>query len=173
MELVTNVLEVAVFVAGVFTLLCLALAALEALVELIGSRMRDPEQTISPPPQPILRPRPALTLLVRHDASEGVLRPSVQLRGAEARVGSIRIELADEHERLRLSVSRPLMPGGAGGELSFPAFEPPSGATVEQALAWHWDVVLQLGDDEPFRWREHPRPMGGMNAEAELVCPVA
>jgi hypothetical protein len=175
-ELVANVFEVAVTVVGVLVLICFALAALEALIELtaqIASRRRDPEETTEFPPPPILRPRPALTLLVRHDKAEGVLRPSVQVHCGVQSPGSIRLELADEHERLRLSVCRSFPAEAVARELSFPAFAPPGGASAEEALGWHWDVVLQVGGGEPFRWREHPRPMEGMNAEAELECPVA
>lgn len=177
-ELVAEVLEVAVTVAGVFVLVCLALAMLEALIELVAklvARRREPMEPIELPPRPsILRPRPELTLIVCHDMREGLLRPTVQLRcGGASNPGSIRLELVDEHERLRLSVARGVHADDVGGELSFPAFEPPAGASVEEALGWHWDVVLTIGGCEPFRWREHPRPMEGINAEGELECPVA
>jgi hypothetical protein len=177
-ETVADIAEVAVMLAGGLVVLCWALSMLEALLELIArvaARRRDPWEDFQPQPlRPILRPRPALTLLVSHDVGKGVLRPGVQVRGAGGdRPGSIRIELIDEDERLRLSVCRPFPADASGRELAFPEFAPPEGATVEEALRWHWDVVLQLGGDEPLRWREHPLPLEGVNAEGELVCPVA
>jgi hypothetical protein len=177
-ELIANVLEVAVTIVGALVLLCFALAAVEALIEqvsrLVASRQPDPEETGGPPVHRILHSKPELTLLVRHGSDSDVLHPSVQLRGG---IGpptrSIRLELKDEHERLRVSVSRRFSIAERGRELQLPAFTPPEGASVEEALGWHWDLVLEHGENEPFRWREHPRAVEGTNAEAELRCPVA
>jgi hypothetical protein len=175
-EVVVQVIEVVVTVAGGLVLLCMALALLEALVELVDrtlARWRAPEPPSPPEPLPILRPRPRLTLLVRYGERTGLLRPSVQVREArEPREGSIRLELVDERERVRLSLRRPFPAGAFSGELPLPAFVPPPGTTAEEALSWHWDVIVENCDDEPFRWREHPRSAEGLNAEAELECPV-
>jgi hypothetical protein len=56
-----------------------------------------------------------------------------------------------------------------GAELALPAFEWPGGATADEALGWHWDVVIEDEEGERARWREHPRAAGLLNAEAELV----
>jgi hypothetical protein len=177
LEIASNVMEVAVTIAGILTLVCLGLAALEALLELIEafwSRRRDPEETTGLPRPTLLRPRPRLTLLVHHDPVDDVLRPSVQLHGGVVPgPGSVRLQLADGDERVRLSIARPLPPEATNRQLPFPAFAPPDGASVEEALGWHWDVVIENGEEEPFRWREHPRPTDGVNAEAELERPVA
>lgn len=175
-EVLTEVFEVAITVAGVLVLLCYALALVEGLLEIVAelrARRRGPPQTFEYAPRPILRPRPRLTLMVRHDKRHGQLRASVQLRGSAAgAAGSIRLELKDGDERLRLSVGRPFPAEAAGRELPFPPFAPPSGASLEEALGWHWDVVLEVGGEEPFRWREHPSRIDGVNAEGELECLV-
>ena len=112
-----------------------------------------------------------LALLVRLDESGGRLAPSVQLRGTGMLARPwVRLELVDAEGRLRLAMAKALSGDRCGTEVPLRPFEPPEGATAEEVLGWHWDVVLE---DEPgcerARWREHPRAMGRLNAEAELL----
>lgn len=174
-ELIANVLEVAVTLGGALVILCFALAALEALLELVSrvvSRWRDPEP-IEYPPLRLIPRKPTMTLLVRRSADSDVLQPTVQLRGG---VGpppdAIRLELVDEDEDLRFCLCRPYKSETLSGDVSLPAFPSPGGASAEEALGWHWDVILENGAEEPYRWREHPHAVQGTNVEAELERPV-
>jgi hypothetical protein len=110
-----------------------------------------------------------LSLLVRADEREGMLHPSVQVRGpADGRSGRIRLELVDPHGEVRLTVERSFPAEALNAELPLPSFAAPAGATVEEVLRWRWDVVLSGATGE-LRWRERPAPAGGLNPEAELV----
>lgn len=144
--------------------------ALARLVRLFSSRRR------TAPEEPVLAPAYevrfvyTLTLLVRLDERTGRLAPSVQLRGLNPLVRPwIRLELVDLNLRLRHVVTKELEPSAIGTEVALRPFEPPEGATAEEVLGWHWDVVLDDGGVEQARSREHPRPVGRVNAEAELV----
>ena len=112
-----------------------------------------------------------LVLLVRRDESAGRLAPSVQLRGTGVLTRPwIRLELVDRDGRLRLAVTKSLTPFVCGTEFPLRPFEPPEGATVEEVLGWHWDVVIEdEAGCERARWREHPCAVGGLNPEAELI----
>lgn len=111
-----------------------------------------------------------LTLLVRFDEHRGRFSPSVQLRGhAVLSRAWIRLELVDAAGTVRIVRRRRLAPTAIGTELSLPAFEPPDGASAEEVLGWHWDVVIEDKEGERGRWREHPRLAGYLNAEAELA----
>lgn len=110
-----------------------------------------------------------LTLLIRFDETRGHFHPSAQLRG-EGPLGRawIRLELVDRDGRLRLVRRRRLPHKSIDTELPLVAFEPPDGVSAEEVLGWRWDVVIEDRKGERARWREHPRPAGFMNAEAEL-----
>jgi hypothetical protein len=125
----------------------------------------------APPPEPPQWPPPdwSLSLLVRVDEGEGVIHPSVQVRGAgEERRGRINLELVDAEGAVRLAVKRSFPTKALNTELPLPAFVPPEGATLEDVLRWRWDITLGNGSGEPLRWQEHPSPTGVLNAEAEL-----
>jgi hypothetical protein len=111
-----------------------------------------------------------LTLLVRLDEETGRFRPSVQVRSlGEPTEAWIRLELVDEHGAVRLVRKRRLPAAALGTELALPPFEPPDGATADEVLGWRWDLVLEDEGGELERWREHPRPAGQLNTEAELA----
>jgi anti-sigma B factor antagonist len=114
-------------------------------------------------------PSYTLSLLVRLEPT-GRLAPSVQFRGRGELVEPwIRLELVDREGRLR-HVARERFPASAiGTEFSLPAFDAPDGASAAWALGWHWDVVIKDREGERARWREHPRPAGVLNVEAELA----
>ena len=143
--------------------------ALARLGRLFSSRRAAPEE---PALAPVYEVRfvYTMTLLVRLEARTGRLAPSVQIRGLNPVVRPwIRLELVDLNLRLRHVVTKELDPAAIGTEVALRPFEPPEGATAEDVLGWHWDVVLDDGGVEKDRWREHPRPVGRVNAEAELV----
>jgi hypothetical protein len=115
------------------------------------------------------RPSYSLTLLVRLDQRSGRLAPSVQLRGQGKLVKPwIRLELVDASGRLR-HLARKRARRAIGAELALPPFMPPDGVAAAEALGWHWDVVIEDEQGERARWREHPRPVAYLNAEAELA----
>ena len=112
----------------------------------------------------------SLTLLVRLDEDGGRLCPSVQLRGSGRLTHPwIRLELVDREGRVRLLRRKRLARTAIGTELPLPAFEAPAGASPEEILGWHWDIVIEDKEGERARWREHPRPAERLNAEAELA----
>jgi hypothetical protein len=123
------------------------------------------------PPPPF-----TLSLLVRVNARRGRLAPSIQLRGGGKPIEPwVRLELVDLEGRLRHAVRRRLPASAIGSEFSLPGFDPPDGVTAEAALGWHWDVAIEDRDGERACWREHPRPAGDLNPEAELElagCPL-
>ncbi|MGH3033967.1 MAG: hypothetical protein ACRDON_05340 [Gaiellaceae bacterium] len=121
----------------------------------------------SPPP-----PSWSLTLLVDVDHEARLFRPSVQLRGSTLQFPpTLRLELVDDSGQIRSSCERSLPPWTIGGEVALPAFTAPHGATTEDVLGWHWDVVMEDQRGELARWREHPGPAGSLNAEAEIQLP--
>jgi hypothetical protein len=131
-------------------------------------RRRTPDPVREPPAWPADWPL-TLTLLVRVDEGEGVLHPSVQVRGpSEPRSGRIRLELVDPDGAVRLTVKRLFPAEALNTELPLPGFAPPDGASVDQVLRWRWDIVLS-GERSELRWRERPVPAEGLNPEAELL----
>jgi hypothetical protein len=125
----------------------------------------------APPPSPVASlPDDAwtITLLVDVDLDGRLLHPSVQLHGPP-RPGSARarIELRDRAV-VQLAVERPLPASAAGTELPFPAIAVPPDRRPEDLLGWCWEVVVEAAGTELRRWHEHPRPMGGVDAEAEI-----
>ena len=143
--------------------------ALERLASWFASR-REAPAPVEPADDSSDQPYYALALLVRLDQSSGRLAPSVQLRGTGLLTRPlIRIELVDPEGRLRLAVTKALTVHTCGTEFPLRPFEPPEGATVQEVLDWHWDVVIDEGGFERARWREHPRAVGRLNAEAELL----
>jgi hypothetical protein len=95
----------------------------------------------------------------------------VQVRGyGELTMAWIRLELVDGDGAVRLMRRKRLAKTAIGAELPLPVFEPPEGTSVDEVLGWHWDIVIEDKEGERARWREHPRPAGYVNAEAELAC---
>jgi hypothetical protein len=112
----------------------------------------------------------SLTLLVRLDEASGRLCPSVQLRGGGALTHAwLRLELVDREGRVRLLRRKRLPRTAIGTELPLPAFESPAGTSPEEVLGWYWDIVIEDKEGERARWRERPRPVQRLNAEAELT----
>jgi hypothetical protein len=185
LESLVGLLEVFAQLLGVlvtFLLMLFVYAALRAAVYRAAEAMGLIEREVAPAqapraevPQPDVIdswyvPSYSLALLVRVDEQSGRLAPSVQIRGEGRLVRPwIRLELVDTGGALRHAVRRRLWGNAIGTELALPAFEPPDGATAEEALGWHWDVVIEDEEGERARWREHPRAAGLLNAEAELV----
>jgi hypothetical protein len=153
----------------IVTVLAIALVLFAALAVAIEIAWRRHVARHAPPP-PEPEPCPwSLALLVR--VNSGQLWPSVQLRGC-GELGWqspwLQIELVDWDGQVRLRSGQRLPPVLIDTELPLAPFLPPDGASVEQALGWHWDVVISDAGVERARWREHPRPVGALNAEAEL-----
>ena len=151
-------------VAGIVT------GVIDVVRALRGSEDAGEPSVFSPSEEGPRQVTTTLALLVRFDEGEGVFHPSVQLRThIEARLaGSIRLELVDGEERVRLALKRQLPGDTLNRELPLPAFAPPPGASVEAVLGWHWDLVLEIGDNEPIRSRQHPAQAGDLNSEGEL-----
>lgn len=151
--------------------LVVLLALLEATIEQIAQWRRNRRVTsLEGPNRPSLRD---LALLVDVDEEAGVLRPSVQVSGGPVPGGAtVRIDLVDEWGTIRLIVGRDFPSRAPGTELPLPAFAPPPGADVGKVLRWRWDVVLLNEGGELGKWQEHPTPMGGVTAEAEIGMPA-
>jgi hypothetical protein len=115
----------------------------------------------------------SLALLVDVDEEGGELSPIVQIRrGPKAWTPWIRLELVDAEGLIRSRTAQPLPLSAIGAELKLPPFSPPGGTSAEEALGWHWDIVVYDREREYARWREHPRRAGLLNAEGELEWPV-
>jgi hypothetical protein len=160
---------------GVLLLAGVAMAVVWRGVTLAGSHLlallaRTARARTAEPGVLVVRPAYTLTLLVRLDEATGRFCPSVQVRGlGDPTDAWIRLELVDEDGAIRL-VRRKRLPAAAlGTELALPPFEAPEGATADEVLDWSWDVVLEDKEGELERWREHPRPAGHLNTEAELA----
>jgi hypothetical protein len=156
----------------IVTVLVIALCVLAALAIALEIARRRLVARHVPPPSPereVPRLPWTLALLVRVNGRQ--LWPSVQIRGGGETGGQawIQLELVDGHGEVRSRSGQRLPPQAIGTELPLPPFLPPAAASVEEALGWHWDVVISERDVELARWREHPRPSGVLNAEAELA----
>lgn len=141
----------------------------DRLIDRLIARTRPAPPTPPPPPPPTRPPSWTLTLLIDADEEASLFRPSVQLRGSPVPWrASIRLELVDEVGAVRTSCERWLPAWAVGAQLPLPQLGLPEGVAVDEALRWHWDVVLDDPFGEMARWREHPAPAGALNAEAEL-----
>jgi hypothetical protein len=148
----------------------------QGVIRLAQTASRRISRRRAPPPPPPEPPRwPPdwrLSLLVRLDEGEGVLHPSVQVRGlGEQRRGRIRLELVDGDGDVRLAVKRPFPATALNTELPLPSFAPPEGANPAEVLGWRWDITLTIDDEAALHWHEFPSPTGVLNVEAELHDP--
>jgi hypothetical protein len=148
------------------------LSAIDRLERLVRRRralrrLGAPRPSWSPPPLSW-----SLTLLVRVDEEERLFRPSVQLRGSELPFGArVRLVVVDGTGLARAACERFLPAETLDAEVALPEFPAPEGAAIEDVLGWHWDLVMADWRGERQRWREHPAPVGALNAEAELDLP--
>lgn len=114
-----------------------------------------------------------LSLLVRVDEHTGLLSPSVQLRGDLVSPATLHLTLVDDDEVIRHSTMLPVPADALDRELVLPAFPAPGDVTPEEALGWHWDVVVEAAGIAVDRWREHPRRAGVLGPEAEIAFPLS
>lgn len=158
--------------AGVLFAILFAIAVVAEIVLAIarrrGNRTSVADRTPAPP-----EPRAwSLSLIVDVDEEHRVFRPSVQLRGPPLpSPATISLRLVDPTGHIRQEVGRSLPPWAIGAELSLPAFGISADETLDEALGWHWDLVVEDERGERARWREHPKAVGGLNPELELGIP--
>jgi hypothetical protein len=167
------VLEIVAVLVAVLVGVRLGVRSSEAAIGLgqaairAARRRQAQEPAHNPPEWPVDWPL-ALTLFVRVDEGEGVLQPSVQIRGAgQPRRARLRLELVDPGEEVRVTLKRAFPAEALNTQLPFPRFAPPAGASLDEVLRWRWDIVLS-GERSELRWRERPEPAEGLNPEAEL-----
>jgi hypothetical protein len=147
------------------------LYGLAALGLYLALRTRLARHAAPPAGTTVEAPPPAwsLALLVEVDTDERQLQPRVQIRPhTSSWTPWIRLELVDRGGEVRARRALPLPLSAIGADLTLPRFEPPGGASLDETLGWHWDVVIYDQEREYARWREHPRPAGMLNPEAEL-----
>jgi hypothetical protein len=163
---VLGLIAVVLAVAAFWTALGLLATAATGAYRLVCRRLAEAPAVATPPAF-------WLALLVRFDEDTGRFQPSVQVRGVGEFTRSwIRLELVDDSGTVRLVRRKRFARTALSTELPLPDFESPEGTSPEEVLGWHWDVVLEDKEGERARWREHPRPAGYLNAEAELAIPA-
>lgn len=130
-------------------------------------RRRTAPLSSSAPKQPSF----AHVLLVEADDAAGRLAPVVEFAVNVPLVrGRLRLELVDDDGAVRAHAEQRLPRQGALTRARFEPFSPPDGATLADALAWRWDVVLIDASGERARWQEYLNLAGRIDDEAELVA---